>query len=66
MTSENAGPSTIYGITMGVRPDEPQWKHTINKLIAENQGEINEILQGYNVPVLDDKGNLITAAAAER
>jgi len=66
LVKENAGPSTIYGITMGVRPDEPQWKHTINKLIAENQGEINEILQGYNVPVLDDKGNLITAAAAER
>jgi len=38
----------------------------VQLLIAENQGEINEILQGYNVPVLDDKGNLIAAAAAER
>jgi mxaJ protein len=66
LVKENAGPSTIYGITMGVRPNEPQWKHKINKLIAENQGEINVILQGYNVPLLDDKGNLITAAAAER
>jgi mxaJ protein len=66
LVKENAGPSTIYGITMGVRPNEPQWKHTINKLIAENQGEINVILEGYNVPVLDDKGNLIAAAAAER
>ncbi len=66
LVKENAGPSTIYGITMGVRPNEPQWKHTINRLIAENQGEINVILEGYNVPVLDDKGNLIAAAAAER
>ena len=66
LVKENAGPSTIYGITMGVRPNEPQWKHKINKLIAENQGEINVILQGYNVPLLDDKGNLIRAAAAER
>ena len=66
LVKENAGPSTIYGITMGVRPNEPQWKHKINKLIADNQGEINVILQGYNVPLLDDKGNLITAAAAER
>ena len=66
LVKENAGPSTIYGITMGVRPNEPQWKHTINKLIAENQGEINVILEGYNVPLLDEKGNLITAAAAER
>lgn len=66
LVKENAGPTTIYGITMGVRPNEPEWKHKINKLIAEKQGEINLILQGYNVPLLDDKGNLITAAAAER
>ena len=66
LVKENAGPSTIYGITMGVRPNEPQWKHTINKLIVENQGDINAILQGYNVPVLDEEGHLITAAAAER
>ena len=63
LVKEKAGPSTIYGITMGVRPNEPQWKHTINKLIAENQGEINVILAGYSVPLLDEKGNLITAAA---
>jgi mxaJ protein len=66
LVKETAGPSTIYGITMGVRPNEPQWKHTINKVLAENQREINLILEGYNVPLLDAKGNLITAAAAER
>ncbi|MBK5197470.1 MAG: quinoprotein dehydrogenase-associated putative ABC transporter substrate-binding protein [Methyloceanibacter sp.] len=66
LVKENAGPSTIYGITMGVRPNEPEWKHTINKLLAANAGEINAILQGYNVPVLDESGNLIAAAAAER
>jgi mxaJ protein len=66
LVKENAGPSTIYGITMGVRPNEPQWKHKINKVLAENQDEINVILEGYNVPVLDEKGNLITAPAAER
>jgi ABC-type amino acid transport substrate-binding protein len=66
LVKENAGPSTIYGITMGVRPNEPQWKHTINKLLADNQREINVILEGYSVPLMDEKGNLITAAAAER
>jgi mxaJ protein len=65
LVKEKAGPSTIYGITMGVRPNEPQWKHTINKLIADNQVEINLILEGYSVPLLDEKGNLL-AAAAER
>lgn len=63
MVNETAGPRTVYGITLGVRPNDPQWKHKINKLLAENQGAINVILLGYNVPVLDAKGNLITAAA---
>jgi quinoprotein dehydrogenase-associated probable ABC transporter substrate-binding protein len=63
LVKETAGPRTVYGITMGVRPNDPQWKHKINKVIAENQGAINVILQDYNVPVLDDKGELITAIA---
>jgi mxaJ protein len=65
LVKENAGPSTIYGITMGVRPDDPQWKHQINKVLAENQHDINVILQGYDVPLLDQEGNLI-AGTAER
>jgi len=66
LVKENAGPSTIYGITFGLRPNDPQWKHQINKLIAENEHDIDEILQGYNVPVLDQDGNTIAPAAAER
>ncbi len=66
LVKENAGPSTIYGITLGLRPNDPQWKHQINKLIAENEHDIDEILQGYNVPVLDQDGNTIAPAAAER
>ena len=66
LVKETAGPRTVYGITMGVRPNEPQWKHKINKFISGNEREINGILQSYNVPVLDDNGNLVAAAAAER
>lgn len=66
LVKENAGPSTIYGITLGLRPNDPQWKHQINKVIAENEREIDEILQGYNVPVLDKDGNLIAPSDAER
>ena len=65
LVKETAGPPVVYGITLGVRPNEPEWKHKINKVIAENQREINAILASYNVPVLDEKGNLI-AATAER
>lgn len=66
LVKETAGPRTIYAITMGVRPNEPQWKHKINKVIAENQGEINLILASYNVPVLDENGNPIATATADR
>jgi quinoprotein dehydrogenase-associated probable ABC transporter substrate-binding protein len=66
LVREKAGPSAVYPITMGVRPNEPQWKHTINKLLAENQAGIYAILQGYNVPVLDENGNPVAPAAAER
>jgi quinoprotein dehydrogenase-associated probable ABC transporter substrate-binding protein len=66
LAKESAGPSTVYPITMGVRPNEPQWKHTINKVLAENQAGIYAILEEYNVPVLDENGNPVAAAAAER
>jgi quinoprotein dehydrogenase-associated probable ABC transporter substrate-binding protein len=66
LVKETAGPRTVYGITLGVRPDDPQWKHKINTFIASNQGGINAILQSYNVPVLDDRGNVVASAPAER
>jgi quinoprotein dehydrogenase-associated probable ABC transporter substrate-binding protein len=66
LSKESVGPSTVLGITMGVRPGDPQWKHKINKVIADNQKEIVALLQAYGVPVLDPAGNLIEAAAAER
>lgn len=66
LVKESAGPSTIYPITMGVRPNEPQWKHRINKVLADSQQEINTILRDYNVPVLNQKGERIAAGTARR
>jgi quinoprotein dehydrogenase-associated probable ABC transporter substrate-binding protein len=66
LVKEKAGPTTIYGITMGVRPDEPEWKHKLNKLIAQNQPAINAMMSEYNVPLLDESGNLIKTSTAER
>src|SRR5262245_22868794 len=66
LVKEKAGPSTIYGITIGVRPNEPEWKHKLNKLIAANQADINAMLSEYNVPLLDENGNLIKTSTAER
>jgi quinoprotein dehydrogenase-associated probable ABC transporter substrate-binding protein len=66
LVKEKAGPATIYPITMGVRPNEPEWKHKLNKLIAENQADINAMLSEYNVPLLDENGKLIKTSTAER
>lgn len=54
---------TDFRISMGVRWGEPDWKHEINEVIAELQPEITKILQRYDVPLLDDDGNLISGVA---
>lgn len=64
LVKESAGPTTLYGITMGVRPGEPKFKHEINKVLADSQHDINVILQGYNVPVLDREGEAIASSGA--
>lgn len=66
LVKESAGPTTFYGITMGVRPNEPQFKHEINKVLADNQQDINVILQGYNVPLLDREGDVIASGSASQ
>ena len=67
LAKEKAGPATVYGITMGLRPNEPELKHRLNKIIAENQDDIYAMLREYNVPLLDENGDLIAAPpTAER
>lgn len=59
MTRETKGPRMAYRITFGLRQGEPDWKHRLNELIAENQGEIDKILLSYGVPLLDEQDNSI-------
>jgi hypothetical protein len=37
---------------MAVRFGEKAWKETINKLLKENQAEIEKILMEYSVPLV--------------
>jgi quinoprotein dehydrogenase-associated probable ABC transporter substrate-binding protein len=60
LLKETLGPPLIYRIGMGVRPSDQELKRTLNKLIAENQTEINKILLSYGVPLLDEAGESIT------
>ena len=50
-----------FRISMGMRANEPLWKHTVNDLIRELQPQIQAILLDYGVPLLDEQGRLITA-----
>jgi len=49
-----------YRITMGVRPADQQWKRQLNRVIRENQKEINALLLSYGVPILDEQDRPIT------
>jgi quinoprotein dehydrogenase-associated probable ABC transporter substrate-binding protein len=61
LTKESGGPRLAYRISMGVRPADQEWKRQLDRLIRENQAEINGILLSYGVPLLDDNDRPITA-----
>ncbi|HTS22328.1 MAG TPA: quinoprotein dehydrogenase-associated putative ABC transporter substrate-binding protein [Casimicrobiaceae bacterium] len=48
-----------YEIAMGVRYGEREWKETIEKLIREKRAAIAQILREYNVPIVDEHGDLV-------
>jgi len=60
LNKETKGPKMSYRITMGLRPNEPEWKHQLNDLIKANQAEINAILLEAGVPIVDEKDQPIT------
>jgi hypothetical protein len=46
---------------MAVRASDQEWKRTLNRLIMENQAEINKLLISYNIPILDEGNKPITS-----
>jgi quinoprotein dehydrogenase-associated probable ABC transporter substrate-binding protein len=60
LTKETTGPPMAFRIGMAVRPADQEWKRTLNKLILENQTEINRLLLSYNIPILDQANVPIT------
>jgi quinoprotein dehydrogenase-associated probable ABC transporter substrate-binding protein len=60
LIKETSGPPMSFRIGMAVRPADQEWKRTLNKLILENQTEINMLLLSYNIPILDDANVPIT------
>ena len=60
LLKEQGGPRMVFRIVMGVRRSDQNWKRALNKLISENQGEIQTILRSYGVPLLDENDKLIS------
>ena len=60
LTKETTGPQMTFRIGMAVRPADQEWKRTLNRLIMENQVEINKLLISYNIPILDEANVPIT------
>jgi mxaJ protein len=48
-----------FEIAMGVRYGEPEWKQTVEKLITDNRATIAQILREYNVPIVNEHGDLV-------
>ena len=61
LLKEAAGAPLMFRIGMAVRPSDQEWKRTLNRLIMENQSEINKLLISYNIPILDESNAPITA-----
>jgi ABC-type amino acid transport substrate-binding protein len=66
LLKESGGPQLAFRIAMGVRPSDQNWKRQLNRLIAENQTDINRLLLGFGVPLLDERDRPITDAGLSR
>ncbi|RRH72317.1 quinoprotein dehydrogenase-associated putative ABC transporter substrate-binding protein [Falsigemmobacter faecalis] len=63
LVEETGTPRLFFRITMGVRAGEIEWKHQLNSLIRRNQAGIDAILREAGVPLVDDYGKTLKAAA---
>lgn len=66
LVKETTGPKLVYRIGMGVRPADQNWKRQLNRLIQENQAEINRILVDFGVPLLDESDRPLGAETAKK
>lgn len=58
--TDERGERMDFRISMGVRHSDQEWKRTLNRLIRDNQDEINHILVEYGVPLLDEQGKTLS------
>jgi len=62
LTKDSGGPQLAFRIGMGVRATDQNWKRLLNRLLAENRADINRLLLGFGVPLVDENDQPITDA----
>jgi quinoprotein dehydrogenase-associated probable ABC transporter substrate-binding protein len=60
LLKEGNSPRMTFRITMGVRQGDNDWKHQLNEIIAKRQGDIDQILLDFGVPIINEHDELIT------
>ena len=63
LLKESGGPPLAFRIGMGVRATDQNWKRLLNRLIGENRADINRLLIGFGVPLLDENDQPIATDA---
>ncbi|ATQ68939.1 MULTISPECIES: substrate-binding domain-containing protein [Methylosinus] len=56
LLTQEPGARMSFRIGMGVRHSDQEWKRELNRLIAQNQREIDRMLADYGVPLIDEAG----------
>lgn len=56
------GARMSFRIAMGVRHSDQEWKRELNRLIAQNQKEIDRLLADFGVPLIDESDAPIAPA----
>ena len=61
LLSEDGRVRMNYRVSMAVRFNETDWKHSVNDALAAIQPQIGEVLEEYGVPLLNDRGEWLPA-----
>jgi mxaJ protein len=60
---EGDRPPLSFRIALAVRPGDHAWKRSLDRVLRQRRAEIQQTLQDYDVPLLDDENRLVGTGA---
>lgn len=60
LLEENPRVRLTFRVSMAVRYNETDWKRLVNRVLEQRKDDIDAILHEYGVPLLNDRGELIS------